>query len=194
MAQKRPQVVVTINRVTEVAKAIQELTEMRVLVGIPAEKVGRDSGEINNASLLYIHEHGAPEINLPAREVLGPTIQDNKAMVATDFRAAAIAAFEGKPTTMRQIAGRLGQKVADLCRKRIQSHIPPPLKESTVLARTRRTARYKKAKPATRAKMREAATTPSAMADAVPLFDTGQLSRAITWVIRKVPVRKLLRR
>jgi hypothetical protein len=195
MAQRRPQITVTLNNVANVAKAIEELAQTRVLVGIPADKTTRDdpSAGINNASLLYIHEHGAPEINLPAREVMGPTIKENQAMVAADLKAAGVAAFEGKPEQVAKIAGRLGQKIADLCRVRIQSHIPPPLKESTVLARTRRTARYQNAKPVARARMRAQATTPAAIADAVPLFDTGQLSRAITWVIRKVPIRTLLR-
>lgn len=191
MAEKRPSIVVTLDRVAEVAGSIEFLASQRLMIGIPAEKTPRTDGPINNASLLYIHEHGAPEAHIPQREVLKPTIKENlTTLIDPAFKKAGTAAFSGQRDKVEQIYGQLGQKLADACRDRIVSHIPPPLKEATVLARTTRTAKYKSAKAGKKAAMREHATTASAIADAVPLFDTGQMARAITWVIRKLSFRK----
>ena len=62
----------------ETAKVIDGITKLastRVMVGVPAEKGSRSDGEpINNAALLYIHDNGAPEAGIPARETLMPGI------------------------------------------------------------------------------------------------------------------------
>lgn len=184
---RKPFIRITIDRVPHVKGAIEQLASTKLMVGIPGSKTTREKGEpITNAEILYIQEHGAPEVNIPAREVMRPVILDQKAMISDEFRKAGIAAFKGQQDTAETILGQLGQEIADLFRARIQGHIPPPLSPKTVLRRTTRLAAYKNASRKKRAQMRAEATTPEAIADATPLLDTGQLSHALTWVLRKV--------
>src|SRR5882724_12416208 len=65
---------VTVDKVKEVQLAIRALANTRVMVGIPSDKAAR-KGKINNAQLGYIHEFGAPEVNIPPRPFLVPGVQ-----------------------------------------------------------------------------------------------------------------------
>lgn len=153
------------------------------MVGIPSDKSLReDGGEINNAALLYIHEHGAPEAGIPARPSLEPTVKSHqKDMIEPALFEAASAAFAGDTGKMERTLARLGQNMADAVRDTITAGIPPPLKEETLIARARRKAGYQKAKGERREKLREKAVE----AGGTPLIDTAQMLRAITWVLRK---------
>lgn len=151
------------DNVAKVLAAIQKLTSREVLVGIPATQAERQDGEpINNAQLGYIHEHGAPASNIPARPFLVPGVAEKQDVIAGRLQKAAKAAMDGNTTALESelnAAGLLGQNGA---RNRINNGPHEPLAESTLAAR--------------RARGREGTK---------PLIDTGQLRNALTYVIRK---------
>lgn len=146
--------------------AISELSQTRVMIGVPAEKAGREQTEaqpINNATLMYIHEHGAPEANIPARPVLYPAAAEVQKTWVPMLKRAAEYAMKGDRTSMMNQFHAIGLLGQNAMRKRITDGPFIPLKPATLAAR--------------RAKGRTGTK---------PLIDTGQLRRALTYVIRRV--------
>lgn len=149
---------------------IDALVRQDVLIGIPGEKTERNSGDpLTNASLGYIHENGAPEANIPARPFLAPGIKEALPRTTKYFQQAAQYAGAGNMTGMMRAFNAIGQVAADSARNVIRRGISPPLKQGTVDARKRRH------------KSRKAESS----GDVTPLIDTGQLYRAITYVVRE---------
>lgn len=158
---------VTIDRVPQIARSLRALAEQRVMVGVPGDKAGRKpeagEGPINNAALMKIHEDGAPEVNIPARPVVGPTIKDSKATILAGLELAGDKALTGDTPGMMKALNALGLTMQNRMRKKITDGPFDPLSERTLAAR--------------RAKGRTGTK---------PLIDTGQLRRALTYVIRLV--------
>lgn len=180
----KPNVKITIDKVDTVVGAINELSKTRVLVGIPAEKALRD-GPISNAAIGYIQEFGAPEVKIPPRPFLKPGVASvNDSSTVPRLRQAAEAAFSGNAPLMTRCFMAAGQKASDAVRAYILHRIPPPLKPGTLLGRLRRKKKYQRVKSAEkRAELREEALSGSE--GNIPLFDTGQLARRVTYVIRR---------
>lgn len=159
---------VTIDRVGDILKGLQALEGQRVLVGIPANETERKPDEdgskppINNAALGYIHEHGAPEVNIPARPHLIPTITEHKDYVAEQYRLAAVDAMEGRADRVERRLHAMGMKVSMAVRRRIIDGEFEPLAEATLAARKR--AGFKGEKPLNR---------------------TGQMRNSYTYAVRK---------
>lgn len=155
---------ITLDRVPQISKAIKKLATTRVMVGIPADKAGRDEGQpINNAGLMQIHEHGAPEANIPARPVVHPAINEAQPSLTTSLRKAGEFALDGEDQKMNQQLNATGIIAQNAMRRKITTGPFVPLAERTLAAR--------------RAKGHESIK---------PLIATGQLRRALTYVIRKV--------
>ncbi len=152
-----------------VLEGIRKLANTRVMVGIPGDNTLRQPGEgggsspINNATLAYIHENGAPEAHIPPRPFLKPAVEAMAPQIEKRLRAAAEAALKGNVEGVDKQLNALGLEAQAEVRKKINEGIPPPLAESTLRKR--------------RAHGR---------AGEKPLVDTGQLRNAITYVIRKV--------
>lgn len=158
---------ITIDRVGDVLKGLQALEQDRVLVGVPSDDNERKPEDgvtppIGNAALAYIHEHGAPEANIPARPFLSPGLKDVKDYVAEQYKKAAQDAMEGRPDQINRRLHAMGLKAQVAVRRRIVEGPFVPLSERTIAAR--------KARGVTRTS---------------PLIDTGQLRNAVTYVIRK---------
>lgn len=158
---------ITIDKVPAIAKSIKALAETRVMVGVPSDKATRkneeNQGPINNAALMAIHENGAPEVNIPARPVVHPTIQENKPIIVQGLKQAGAKALEGDYSGMMKTYMALGLTMQNKLREKITDGPFVPLSERTLAAR--------------RAKGRTGTK---------PLIDTGQLRRALTYVLRKV--------
>lgn len=155
---------VTINKVPELVKALKTLTENRVMVGVPSTNTDRKENEpINNAQIMAIHEYGAPEANIPARPVVLPTVRGAKENITNALSKAGKMALGGKPDEVLKVYNALGITVQNKMRARIRAVIPPPLAESTLAARRARGRTGTK-----------------------PLWDTGQLLKSLTYVIRKI--------
>ena len=159
---------VTIDRVGDILKGLKTLEDQRVLVGIPANETERRPGPdgttqpINNAALGYIHEHGSPEANIPARPHLMPAVASLKDYVTEQYAAAAKDAMEGKHERVSKRLNAMGLKAQAAVRQYIVDGEFEPLAEATLAGRARRKV--------TRTK---------------PLIDTGQMRNAYTYVIRK---------
>lgn len=156
----KPNIKVTLDRTQAVFKALSELSQTRVLAGVPAEETDRSETEsepINNAQLMYVHEHGAPEINLPARPVVGPAIAEIRPDIVSGLRNAGQLALQGNLAGMTRQFNALGLKAQNAMRARITNGPFVPLKPETI----RRKGSDK------------------------PLIDSGQVRRSLTYVVRK---------
>jgi len=156
-------VTVTVDRTAEIAKATKGLAEQGVYVGIPEAKTYRPGDPIGNALIGYINEHGAPEMNIPARPHLVPGVRAAQEKVVALFKAAGTAALDGRLEAALKALAAAGQTAADSVRNTIVSGgLAPPLAPGTLAARRRR-----------------------GRSSIKPLFDVGTYARAITYVIRR---------
>jgi hypothetical protein len=164
-------VTVIVDQVNKVVEGLRLLAVTRVMVGIPAEKTTRE-GPINNAALGYIHENGAPEVNIPARPFLIPGVKSVQTETVDGLRKATEFATDGRPDAVERQFHRVGLRAVSSVKSVIRSKIPPPLKPATVAARRRRSKG---------SKYRRKAVSPG---DVTPLIDTGAMLNSITYVLR----------
>lgn len=165
---------VTIDRLAGLEKALKTLANTRVMVGVPADETARRDGAITNAALAYIHEHGAPEVGIPARSFLKPGIKAAQSAVEGLLVKAAQSALAGQDGATRKALEAAGLTAVTSIRDVISAGIPPPLKPATVARRRTRSKGSKYRRQAMTAAM------------VTPLIDTGQLRNSITYVLRKV--------
>lgn len=154
----------TINdRMPALLKAMSLLVQSEVLVGIPAETTERSDGEpINNATLGYIHENGAPAAGIPARPFLVPGVAAAEEDVADQLAKGATAALAGDKTGIDQRLHAAGLVAETSVKNTINAGVDPALADSTIAARERR-----------------------GRTGTVPLIDTGKLRNSITHVVRR---------
>lgn len=158
-------VTTVLDRTAEVLRAIAELTGSRVMVGIPSERAGRqDTGDqtINNAALGYIHENGAPEVNIPARPFLIPGVASVQEKTVETLRRSGTAALGGDARAANAGLHAAGLRASSAVKAKITAGPFAPLAESTLAARRARGVKRTK-----------------------PLIDTGQMRSAVTYVIRR---------
>ena len=148
----------------DLLRNLKKLQKQEVLVGVPSDHTNRqDENEVlNNASLLYIHEHGSPASNLPARPVMGPGIKGAKEKLAERLGKAAKYALDKDKQRMTQQLNIVGLLAQNAVRAKINSGVEPALAASTIAARQRR-----------------------GRTGTVPLIDTGQLRNSITYVVKE---------
>jgi hypothetical protein len=139
--------------------AIKRVARKRVLVGVPEDDAARRSGEVTNAQLMYLHTNGSTLQRIPARPVIEPAIQasDNKAIITGKLGNAARAVLDGQPNEARQqleAAGIAGSNAAKRWFTDPRNNWAPNSPE---------TERQK--------------------GSSRPLINTGQLRRAITYLV-----------
>jgi len=143
--------------------ALEMLTKLRklrgsdVLVGIPTDKVQRSGDKINNASLAFIHENGSSLAHIPARPFLKPGIENARQLIAKQLAAAGQAVLEGNPAGATQFLNKAGQVGVNSVKRMFDNNTWPANAPSTI-----------KQKGSDR-----------------PLIDTGQMKRAISYVVRE---------
>jgi len=155
-------VTVTKDDVAKVLANIQAMAGKQVLVGIPADKSPRKGDPITNASLGYIHEHGSPARNIPARPFLVPGVKE-----AAPKAAAAMKKLAGQALTDASAVDKALNAAGLIAQTGVKKRIVSgegfaPLKEGTIKARQRKGAKGTK-----------------------PLIRTGQLLNSITYVVRE---------
>lgn len=179
----RSGVKVVVDRTKEVTDSIAALAGQSVMVGWPESSSSRDDiGEMNNPTLAYIHHNGAPEVNLPARPALSLGIQKAQAKINKRLQKAGKAALDGKRLESLGQMQMMGQETADAVRSAITDGIPPPLADSTLKSRMRQRKGGRKEAAAEWA--RRAGGAPPGVDLAKPLFFSGQLARAVSFVVR----------
>jgi hypothetical protein len=146
----------------DIEKRLKQIAQSDVFVGIPADHTLRKGEEINNASLLFIHTHGSPLNNIPARPVLEPAIEANRALITPELAAAAKSVLDKNPNQAIVHLKRAGLVASNAAKRWFTDPRNgwPPNKPETI-----------KRKGSSR-----------------PLIDTGQLRRAITWVVSQAGV------
>lgn len=156
-------VTISLDKVGGLLASLKSLTKSRVLVGVPAEDAGRnDDGEpINNAALAFIHDNGAPEINIPARPFMAPGIARAEDAIVKQMKAGAQKVLDGKPGAVDQTMHRVGLTAQSAIRNQINDGPFVPLSPRTLADRRRR-----------------------GRTGDQPLIDTGQLRNSINYVIR----------
>jgi hypothetical protein len=147
-------------QIEKIMKALDELRNHEVMIGIPDSDGGRKAGDpVSNAELLFIHTNGSPVNNIPPRPVLEPAMKKKQDQISTLLRKATEEALDGdKAGVMNalEIAGIEGQNIA---RKYFTDSNGWEANTPATVAR----------KGSSR-----------------PLIDTGQMRKAITYVVREV--------
>lgn len=183
----------TTDHFSSLQKMLKDLAKKDVMIGIPEEaasRQGSNTDDINNAELLYIHthgvrkpqmrtemqrsidggmkysaahslyvqEHGSPLIQVPPRPVLEPAIEDKKEIIARQLGKVSKAALD-KDTVLLEAelnkAGMFGQSAAQGWFENPKNGWPE-----------------------------NAENTKKAKGSNLPLIDTGEMRKAITYVVR----------
>lgn len=151
------------DRLPALLKSMAALVNAEVLVGVPAQTTEREKGEpINNATLAYIHENGAPEANIPARPFLVPGVRAAEDKTSDQLKKAAQAALDGKDADVDKRLTAAGLIAESSVKNTINAGVAPGLADSTLAARRRR-----------------------GRTGTVPLIDTGELRNSITHVVKR---------
>lgn len=158
----RSGVFVRVDTVRRVVESVRALTSQQVLVGIPSDRAGRRDGPITSAALGYIHENGAPEVNIPARPFLLPGVRSALPAVEQDLRRAAEAAYSGSMAGVETHLHRAGLRASTAVKAKLVSGPFAPLARGTIASRRRRGRTSIK-----------------------PLIDTAQMLASVTYVIRR---------
>ncbi len=189
-------VVILKDNVPKVFTTIQALVDKQVLVGIPESDDFRkedDAHDIGNAGIGYAMEFGLPASNVPARPFLIPGVAKARNASLAQMQKAAAAALSGDTAGMNAALSNAGSVAASEVKLMIDSNIPPPLSPETI--RNRRYARKNKSARKSELDYLDMVTkgVSPALAQATTgiksLFNTGQLLRSITHVVRKVSSR-----
>lgn len=167
---------------------LRELKKIDILVGIP-EKKGkrRGEGKMNNATLLFIHTKGSPLNNLPPRPIIEPalTASDNAEKISADLKEIALAALNGQFPQAERLMKVTGQDAVNM----IKNWFDDPRnglqrnKPETVKAKLRKLGK----RVLTAGERREMIEDYQAGVTGIDtvLVDTGQMRRAIDYVLRK---------
>ncbi|MGO4738642.1 hypothetical protein AB4099_18990 [Bosea sp. 2KB_26] len=153
---------VTKDRVPDLLRAVRDLTKSEVLVGIPDAEAGREDGPISNAEIGYLMETGSPSQNIPERPFLVPGVESARERIEKRMRSAGEAALAGRRDDVSTAFEKAGIEASSAVKAKISDGPFTPLSPKTLAKRRARGRAGEK-----------------------PLIDTGQLRRAITYVVRK---------
>jgi hypothetical protein len=97
--------------------ALAKLAKAEVFVGVPEDHSVRNSGEMTNAALVYLHTNGSALQKIPARPIIEPAIEaaDNKALITKELGNAARSLMDqqlAETTQHLDKAGMLGREAA----------------------------------------------------------------------------------
>ncbi|MGI4851701.1 MAG: hypothetical protein ACRYGR_07145 [Janthinobacterium lividum] len=173
-------VTITKDMAANVLRRVRDLTNKRVLIGIPQSADARDDGSpVGNAVRGYINEFGDPERNIPARPFLIPgvaAVQDKSIARLKKAGEAALLGGDPQPEMMKAGLGAQGS-----VKSIIEAGIAPALSERTLRGRiaSRKTGHVGSEQEL---KNRAAGLAPSTDLSK-PLIDTGELLNSILYVI-----------
>jgi phage gpG-like protein len=152
---------VTKDNTAAVLQTVQNMARKLVLIGIPASAPPRD-GEETNAAIGFLHEHGSPVRNIPARPFLKPGMEQAAKKCAEVLGKFAKSAFDN-PSDIDKGLSAAGLIAQTSVKKRIVSGEGfAPLSDRTLAERAAKGAKGTK-----------------------PLIRTGQLLNSITYVVRE---------
>lgn len=170
-------------------KTIEAIAAFEVLVGFPENTTARpDETVLTNAELAYIHDNGAPEANIPARPFMLPGIQACEDKIISAMRGMMKQGLVQR-VPMQAVKGLMtvGLIASQSIKMKIREGVPPPLSEATLRRRATRGGKgtgMGSRKGAVLELELRAAGFAASTDFAKPLYDTGQLLKAVTFVIR----------
>lgn len=184
-------VTVTRDNTKSLLKGLAALAENRAYAGVPATTAGRkdEKTPINNAELMFIHEHGAPEANIPARPVVHPAIRKAQPQITAALFATGKLALNGGADAVDKGLNAVGLIAQNAMRARISSGPFAPLSPKTIAQRAAKRGTKRRKGEQQYLDLVAGGMSPANAQSAAgikPLIDTGQLRRALTYVIRKV--------
>lgn len=172
------------SKADEVQRYLREVDQMQVFIGIPEDTTNRREGEMTNAALCYIHTNGSQLRNLPARPIIEPAINapGNKEAIEEEMKQA-IEQMLFRQDTIKAFrhlkrAGMLGQNAARNWFTDPRNAWAPN-KPSTILGKVSKLTGKKRA-----AAIDAIASGKSMAGIDTPLIDTGQLRKAIIYVVK----------
>ena len=146
--------------IEEIKNRLEEIAKTRILVGIPQDnKEANSSKYATNAQKLYYNSKGSPARNIPPRPVIEPAIEDKFDKISEKIREGAIKGLEGDMEGFREdyeMAGLMGVSASINWFDNPKNNWSPNA-ESTIKAK----------------------------GSDSPLIDTGEMRKAITYVIRE---------
>lgn len=172
---------------------LKKIASLEVYVGIPevtgprevrTEEIATKGEAVSNAQLCYIHTHGSPVNNIPARPIIEPAIEaeDNKEAIAKQLGEASKALLDQKQTEVRRslrLAGMEGQN-------RVRAWFIDPRNgwaQNSPLTALRKVEKLRgKALKEVQGRL---AASESIGDISRPLIDTGQLRRSMTYVVKE---------
>jgi hypothetical protein len=176
----KPGVITKVNKAADITEAIRLLQSRCVKVGIPAGPARDDAeGEgLTNAQIGYIHEHGSPKRNIPARQFLLPGIRAAQQQIVAMLEDAGKQALEGNAQGVAKALERAGIVAMNSVHARFVENDWPELAEGTLKKRPK-AQRDDDGKIIRRGKSREEKGKTN------PLIDTQQLRKSVTYVVEK---------
>lgn len=195
----RPRDWIKSDKMDSLLKSLKTLTEHDVLVGIPDDTAERQNDEdaenpqMNNATLGYVHEHGSPARNIPARPFLIPGVEDAQDEITERFKKAAQAGLDGKADKVAAQMNAAGMVAEMSVKAKLDDGDFAPLAPSTVA--NRRRSRGTKSRRAAEKEYMELIRSGAqaagmsleeiqAAAGIKPLINTAQMRNSIKYVIR----------
>jgi hypothetical protein len=154
------------------ADALQVLADNQLLVGFTRQarhdvtrQVGRKTvttpgGELTNAAIAYIQEHGSPAHNIPPRPFLLPGVRKAQKAILAQLQRSARAAANGDPLGVQRGLNGAGLVAVSGIKGYIRDGVDPPLAPRTLQIRRAHGFR---------------GTT--------PLIQTGQLLNGVTYTL-----------
>lgn len=173
------------DNVPELMATLKLLSSQEVLVGVPAENDERPPDPdgrppVTNAVLAYIHDNGDPARNIPARPFMIPGMTNAMPKVTELLRRTAQYALQGYgQAKINEGFARVGMAVVKSIQDLIRAGIPPPLADRTLRERARRGR-----KGAQNEIFWRRNEGPPSMQWALPLIDTAEMLKSISYVIR----------
>lgn len=173
-----------LNNLSGLRKAMSALTDQDVFIGIPEDKAARETAGdtgISNAYLGYIHEHGVPEKNIPARAALIPGIEDIQAEAVDILANAAARALEGNAGAVQSALNTIGNLGQNAVRARFVNNDWAPLSDKTLNRRPKLSETVNKKGQI----IKKYGKSRREGGRVNPLINTSQLRKSYTYVIRK---------
>jgi hypothetical protein len=185
--------VVIVDRMGQVLKGMAEIPKRDVLIGFPEKTTERDDDEDQsktptNAQIGYAMEFGVPQHNVPARPFLVPGVRKAGDEVAEALKEAAQQYLEGNLAGALQSLNEAGQAASTAVKDKIIEGPFAALAPATVAgrARARGTTRRRKGEKHYLKLIAagKSAAEAQQLAGIRPLINTGQMLRAVTYVVR----------
>lgn len=144
-------------------KSVKIIHDNQVYVGIPQEEASRPGEGITNAELLYVQTYGSPANKIPPRPLLEPAIEEGMERLRKKQREALDAALQGNEAKAIDGLRKCGMQAVNEVRAyftKFPDNGWPPNKPRVI-----------------RRKLKKGSTHP------IPLIDTGELRKSITYVL-----------